>query len=416
MSYDAIVVGARCGGAATAMALARRGYRTLLLDRATFPSDIMSTHLVKPSGVSRLRRWGLLPRVAASGCPPLTTISVDLGDFTLTASLPPVDGLSEMFAPRRTVLDTILVEAAVHAGAELREAVTVQDLSWSADTVSGVRARARNGTTFEERGRIVVGADGMRSRVARVVEAPAYDEVPTRACWYYSYWSGLALDAFRVHARRGRYVLAFPTNDALTCILVGWPLADFRTVRAAPEEHVHAALDAAAPDLGARVREGRREERYVGTADVPGYFRKPFGHGWALVGDAGYHRDPSTGWGIADAFRDAESLADAIDDGFTGRQPLDDALADYERARNAAARPYYERTCQAATLGSPPQAVLDLRAALRYQPAQASRYMGAIQGTVPILEYFAPENVARIMAGAPPSESDPARSPTADAG
>lgn len=416
MSYDAIVVGARCGGAATAMALARRGYRTLLLDRATFPSDIMSTHLVKPSGVSRLRRWGLLPRVATSGCPPVTVISVDLGDFALTAPLPPVDGLREMFAPRRTVLDTILVAAAVHAGAELREAVTVQDLLWSGDTVSGVRARTRKGTTFEERGRIVVGADGMRSRVAQVVEAPSYDEVPTRACWYYSYWSSLSLNEFRVHVRRGRYVLAFPTNDALTCILVGWPLADFHTVRAAPDEHVHAALAAAAPDLAARVREGQREERYVGTADVPGYFRRPFGRGWALVGDAGYHRDPSTGWGIADAFRDAELLADAIDDGFMGRRPLDETLADYERARNADARPYYERTCQAAALGSPPRAVLELRAALRYQPEETSRYLGAIQGTVSIREYFAPDNIARIIARAPPTEPAPVRIPIGDAG
>ena len=264
----------------------------------------MSTHLVKPSGVSRLRRWGLLPRVATSGCPPVTVISVDLGDFALTASLPPVDGLREMFAPRRTVLDTILVQAAVHAGAELRE----PSLSRISCGPEHGEWRARPHQT----GNDLRGARPdrrWRRRHAFAGRASCrgahYDEVPTRACWYYSYWSSLALDEFRVHVRRGRYVLAFPTNDALTCILVGWPLADFHTVRAAPDEHVHAALASAAPDLAARVREGRREERYIGTADVPGYFRRPFGRGWALVGDAGYHRDPSTGWGIADAFRDA---------------------------------------------------------------------------------------------------------------
>jgi flavin-dependent dehydrogenase len=402
MTYDVIIVGARCGGAPTAMLLARRGYRTLLVDRSTFPSDIMSTHLIKPSGVLRLGRWGLLPRVVATGCPPISRITVNVGDFPLTATLPAIRGLDAMYAPRRIVLDRILVDAAVEAGVELREAVSVSRIAREGDRVVGIEGRTRHGAMVRERARIVVGADGMRSLVAKEVQARTYDGAPTRACWYYSYWSGVGLDEFRVHSRPGRYVLAFPTNEGLTCMLLGWPREDFHAVRADVEAAVGAVLSEVDVDLAGRVRAGRREERYVGTADVPGYFRKPFGAGWALVGDAGYHLDPCSGWGIANAFRDAELLADGVHAGFTGLRPLDDALADYETARNRDARPYYERTCQVATLRGASEGLLRLRAALRHQPGETSRFMGAVQGTLSVEEYFAPANIRRVLDAAPP--------------
>ena len=183
-------------------------------------------------------------------------------------------------------------------------------------------------------------------------------------------------------------------------MLFGWPIEEFHAVRAGVARAIHAVLSEVDHDLGERIHHGRQEERYVGTADVPGYFRKPFGPGWALVGDAGYHRDPCSAWGIADAFRDAELLADAIDTGLTERRLLDEALADYEIARNTEARPYYERTCQLAELRGAPPALLRLRAALRQQPGEASRFMGAVQGTVPVDEYFAPSNIERILAAA----------------
>jgi flavin-dependent dehydrogenase len=396
--WDAIVVGARCGGAPTAMGLARRGLRTLLLDRGRFPSDIMSTHFLKPSGVRQLHRWGLLPRVVASGCPPITTMTIDLGDGPLSAPLPPITDLDVAYAPRRFVLDAILVDAAVAAGVELREGVSVQDLVSADDRITGVRARMPGQRMFEERAGIVIGADGMRSTVARIVKAESYDEVPTLACWYYSYWSGLGVDDFRLYTRPGQLIIAFPTNDELTCILVGWPVAQFHAVRADIERSAHAALAHAAPDLHARLPRARRDERYVGTADVPGYFRKPFGPGWALVGDAGYHRDPSTGWGIADAFRDADLLVEAIAGSGDGGT-LATALASYESTRNAAARPYYERTTQLAALAPPAPAALALSAALRRQPEEASRFMGAVQGSLSIDDYFAPDNIQRILAG-----------------
>ncbi len=360
----------------------------------------MSTHLIKPSGLLRLRRWGLLARLVATGCPPVRQITVHAGDFPLTAALPAIDGLDTLLAPRRTVLDKILVDAAVEAGVELRETIGVSGLLSEGDRVAGIQGRTRGGARVEERARIVIGADGMRSIVAKTVKASAYDEYPTRACWYYSYWSGVNLEEFRIYTPPSRYILAFPTHHGLTCMLFGWPLEEFDAVRQDVEGAVERVLSELDPELAERARGGRREERYVGTADIPGYFRKPFGPGWALVGDAGYHRDPSTGWGIADAFRDAELLASAIDAGFSGRRPLEEALADYEVARNADARPYYERTCQLAELRGAPPALLRLRAALRQQPEEASRFMGAVQGTVALDEFFARSNIDRILAAA----------------
>src|SRR5690349_7367167 len=176
--YDAIVVGARCAGAPTAMLLARQGYKVLLLDRAGFPSDTLSTHFIQPPGVARLARWGLLDRVAASNCPPAHRLVFDVGPFALVGTPPPVDGIADCYGPRRQVLDTILVEAAVQTGAELREHFTVTELLMDGERVRGIRGHAAGGATVTEEARIVIGADGLRSFVARSVQAPAYDARP----------------------------------------------------------------------------------------------------------------------------------------------------------------------------------------------------------------------------------------------
>ena len=173
--YDAIVVGARCAGAPTAMLLARKGYRVLLVDRATFPSDlVLSTHFVWQPGIARLQRWGLLDNIRASHCPPIAFFHLDLGPFTLTGAPPPAEGVTTAYSPRRIVLDYALVEAAVAAGAELREGFAVQELLRDGDRVAGIRGRATGGKTVTEGARIVIGADGMHSLVARAVHAEAY--------------------------------------------------------------------------------------------------------------------------------------------------------------------------------------------------------------------------------------------------
>lgn len=398
--YDAIVVGARCAGSPTAMLLAQKGYQVLLVDRARFPSDTVSTHYIHQPGVARLKRWGQLERVAASNCPPVRHQLFDVGPFQLRGAPPPADGVAVGYAPRRSVLDKILVDAAAAAGVEVRERFAVDALVVDGERVTGVRGRAAGGATVTEQARLVVGADGLRSLVARGVRARAYNVRPTLTCAYYSYWSDVPVDGPELYPRPGRMIVAAPTNDGQTLVIVYWPKDAFHDVRAAIEGRFLEALDLA-PGLAERVRHGTRGERFRGTADLRNLYRRPYGPGWALVGDAGYHKDPITAQGISDAFRDAELLAEAVADGFSGRRPMAEALADYERRRNEASLPIYGLTCQLAGLEPPPLELQRLFAALRHDQGQTDRFFGAIAGTVPVPDFFDPENLGRIIDGAP---------------
>lgn len=338
--YDAIVVGARCAGSPVAMLLARAGHRVLLVDKSTFPSDKLSTHYIQPYGVDKLRDWGLLDEVVATGVPAIKRFAVYQGDTLLME--PPMDG-AVAYCPRRYLLDQILVDAAVAAGVELRTGFRVDEIIMDGDTVTGVAGRSGGGETVREQARCVIGAEGHHSIVADAVHAERYRERPSLSGGYYSYWSGVELDGAEVHVSDGGGVLAFPTNDGLTCIAAGRDVAGFHAYRDDIEGTFFSILDAA-PAFAAKVRAGKREERWMGTADVPNFFRKPYGRGWALVGDAGYMKDPVTGLGIADAFRDAGFLGEALDEVLSGRAPAEQALSRYQQRRDEAASPMYEVT------------------------------------------------------------------------
>src|SRR5262245_45554122 len=305
--FDVIIVGARCAGSPTSMLLARRGFKVLLVDRATFPSDTISTHILWPHGAEILVRWQVLARLAATGVPPICRqMTFDVGPFALRGTIPDANDGRGGFCPRRTVPDSLLVTAAAESGVEVREAFKVDQLLVRDETVIGIRGHTRGTRPIQELARVVIGADGVNSFVARAVRAPEYDVRPVAACGYYSYFSGVRQDDIELYVREHVAFGGAPTNGGLHLVMVNWPAGDFASVRADVEGHVWRALDAS-PDFGARVRAGRREERWYGTAGVPGYFRKPYGKGWALVGDASYNRDPITAQGISDAFRDAES-------------------------------------------------------------------------------------------------------------
>lgn len=400
MIYDAIIVGARCAGAATALLLARRGYRVLLLDRSAFPSDTISGHFILHGGVRKLAEWGLLSELLATGCPPVTRVASDWGDFMLDGVMPAPDQLPGCVGPRRTVLDELLVRAATAAGAELAEGVVVEGLLSDGEQVAGVRGRAAGGAALAERARIVIGADGKRSTVARLAGAPSYMEQPPMTCWYMAYWAGFPCDGLEMHWRPGRLVFAFPTNDQLTQVAVAWPHHEFERFRADIAGGYRATL-AQMPALAERLGEARQAERFVGMADLPNFFRRPYGSGWALVGDAGHHKDPTLARGISDAFCDAALLAEAVDAGLSGRQPIGEALARYEQQRNARAIPENEANLQAARLhGWDTPEAIGLRAALRHSPAEAGRFYAARLQVIPPGEFFAPQNLGRIMAQA----------------
>ncbi len=396
--YDAIVVGARCAGSPTAMLLARKGYRVLMVDRASFPSDTLSTHMIHAPGIAALSRWGLLDQVVATGCPPVETYSFDFGPFTIAGNPRPSDGIATAYAPRRTLLDKILVDAAAQAGAEVRERFTMQDLVIENGTVVGIRGHGIDKKTVVERARVVIGADGRNSHVARVVEAEQYNDKPMLQWSYYTYWSGLPVSGFEIVIRPDRGWGALPTNDGLTLLVVGWPYTESAAYKSDVEGNYLKTLELV-PEIADRVRRATREERFSGGA-VPNFFRKPYGTGWALVGDAGYNKDPITAQGMSDAFRDAELCSTALDETFNGGRPFNDAMADYHSTRDAAVLPIYEFTTQLATLQAPPMEMQQLLGAVHGNRDAMDDFASITAGTVSPAEFFDPQNIGRIMGAA----------------
>jgi len=400
-TYDVIVVGARCAGSPTAMLLARKGYKVLLVDRATFPSDTISTHLIHSPGVSILKQWGLLDRVVATGCPPIDTYAFDMGPFVISGA-PGTDDAPVAYGPRRTVLDKLLVDAASEAGVQVREGFTVQEVLREDGRVIGIRGHGRGGQTVTEHARVVVGADGLYSLVARAVAPEQYNEKPQLEAGYYTYWSGLPMNGrFEAFDRDDRAWAAWPTNDDLTLVIVGWPFAQFEANKADVEGNYLEAFERA-PEFQERIRAARREERFVG-ASVPNFFRRPFGPGWALVGDAGYNKDFITAQGIADAFRDAELCANALHESFSGARSFDVAMQAYQTARDEHVLAMYEFTCQFASFTPPSPDMQQFFKAVHGNQAAMDGFARVFAGVTSPAEFFSEENVGSIIAPGSPS-------------
>jgi flavin-dependent dehydrogenase len=295
------------------------------------------------------------------------------------------------------VLDKILVDAAVASGAELREDFTVDELLWEGDRVVGIKGHGHSGGPVEERARIVIGADGIHSFVAKAVGAEEYDAYPPLVAAYYSYWSGFDADDIEQYVRPYGGFAIFPTNDDLTLIVTGWQSARFHEIREDVEGHVQKE-HAQAPSVVERLKSAKREDKWYGTVGVPNYFRKPYGNGWALVGDAGYIKDFLTAQGISDAFIDAESLTEALDAGFSDRRPLEEALAEHHSTRDEERKPLYDFSRQLATLEPPPPEMQQLFGAMARNQEATNQFFSAITGATPMAEFFAPENMGKIFA------------------
>lgn len=357
----------------------------------------MSSHFLWQRGAARLQDWGLLERLVARGCAPITEITFDVGPVQLTGNGPAVGGASDTYCPRRTVLDTVLVEAAVEAGADLIDGFVVTDVSWSEGRVTGVEGHARGSTSCTLRGRVVVGADGLHSTIAQRVAAPVSTYHPPLTRVHYSYWSGLQGLGAAFHARAGRLVLVWPTNDDLTCIYVAWPHDESAAVVADLDASFSAALELV-PGLREHVASGERAHRFVGTGDLPNQYRTSAGPGWALAGDAGHHKDPSTGMGMSDAFLAADLLAEAIDDGLCGRQPIDAALAGYEQRRDALTANGFELTLQTARLAPLSPRLASFYGAAAERPELTERIFGVLGGCIPARDVFSESAMRAALA------------------
>lgn len=369
---------------ATAMLLARKGYKVLLVDRASFPSDTLSTHMIHAPGVAALNRWSLLDKVRASGVPPVREYSFDFGPFTISGSPRPVDGIATGYARLRTVLDTILVEAAAAAGAEVRTQFNVDEVLFTDGVVTGVRGHSR--TWVVEKARVVIGADGRNSSVVRAVEPYQYNERPKLERAYYTYWSNLPVDGFRTFVRPNRGFAAVETNDGLTMVVVGWPYAEAQAYRADVEGNYLATLELA-PEFAGLVRAAKREEQFLGGS-IPGYFRRPFGPGLALVGDAAYHKDPITAQGISDAFHDAEQCVHALDAWLSGGSEYDAVMSAYQQNRDARVAGTYDFTAQLATLEPPTPEMQQMLGAVARRRDAMNAFVSMIAGTMPPEELF----------------------------
>jgi 2-polyprenyl-6-methoxyphenol hydroxylase-like FAD-dependent oxidoreductase len=344
--YDVIVVGGRVAGAATAMLLARAGLRVLVIEAARQGTDTLSTHALMRGGVTQLHRWGLLDAVVASGTPAIRATQFTYGDDTETVDIRASDGISALRAPRRTLLDTLLLEEARAAGADIRSPARVTRLLTERGKVRGVEGIARGtGASFQATATITVGADGRGSAVAEAVDAEFQRRGTASGAIIYGYFPRLARDRYHWAYRRGAAAGVVPTGDGLACVWAGAATVRFNTLRSNSLETAFRLLLAeAAPQVAQSIANTASAGRLRGFPGMPGYLRSCGGPGWALVGDAGYYKDPITAHGITDALRDAELLARAILDAPRGGPAQLAALRDYQHTRNRLSEPLFDLT------------------------------------------------------------------------
>ncbi|MFJ9715317.1 NAD(P)/FAD-dependent oxidoreductase [Streptomyces sp. NPDC101213] len=394
--YDVMVIGARCAGSPTAMLFARQGYRVLLLEKARFPQDTLSSHYIHQQGVALLDRWGLLDGLRDAGCRPITHQSYEAPGVRIDGFSLPIDGLRTTYAPRRYVLDPILADGAVAAGVEFRQSCAVNDLLFEDDRVVGVRYTTPGGAEATERARLVVGADGMRSLVARKAGAHHVIEHPRMTCTYYSYWSGVPAH-FELYERPGRWIGVIPTNDDLTLLMAYFPQEDFSEVRKAVEPAYLDAFRTTAPEVYERMSAGRREEQLYGTGHQENYFRKAFGPGWALVGDAVNHKDSITARGITEAFVQAQSLTENIGDRLYDDAALEAALRRYEDELGDEALDHYQGALNVAELK--PEGRVEMLRKLAGHQGLIDRYFSTLSGACSIDDFYNDELLTLLDQG-----------------
>ena len=339
-SYDIVVVGARCAGAATAMLLAREGARVLVVDRDAPGTDSLSTHALMRGAVMLLADWGLVPGLIAAGTPPITATTFAYGDERILVPIRPGLGVEALIAPRRHLLDAQLVAAARAAGAEIRHRTALTGLERGPDgAVRGVRLTGPEGVTHVRAG-LMIGADGRRSSLARMVGAEVTRRGRHAAAVVYAHLPGLPDQGTRWHYGPGIAGGAIPTNDGAHCVFASVSPDRFRSELrgnlAVGFPRILAEID---PELAAAAGPNASPRAFAGE---PGFFRRAQGRGWALVGDAGYFKDPITAHGITDALRDAWLLSRAILNG--------EPLARYEEARDALSAPLFDVTDRIAAL------------------------------------------------------------------
>jgi flavin-dependent dehydrogenase len=375
MDVDAIIVGARCAGAATALLLARAGARVLLVDRGAYGADTLSTHALMRGAVMQLHRWDVLPAIITAGTPAVRSTTFSYREQDIAVPIEPRHGVGALYAPRRTLLDRTLVDAAADSGAEVRHGVRVDDVVVDArGRVRGITA-VGHGTRLRIDADIVIGADGLRSGIAERVDAATLVKGRHAAGILYSYWQDCPVDGYYWKFGAGVSLGAIPTNDGATCVFVAAPAARLRSeIRGdAPSATYRRLIREVSTGFDARLQEARQVEPVRGFGGETGFIKRGIGDGWALVGDAGYFKDPLTAHGITDALRDAELLARAIAKGGAA------ALRDYEATRLDLSGALFEITDRVASFAWTDEEVQALHRAFSAEMSREVRALAALE-------------------------------------
>jgi flavin-dependent dehydrogenase len=343
---DAVVVGGRVAGAATALLLARAGLDVVLVERAAAGSDTVSTHAFMRTGVLQLSRWGLLGAIQRAGTPAVRrTVFHHAGLEPVRVTLRPRGGVDALYAPRRTVLDAILLDAACAAGAEVVRGSVTELVRDAGGRASGVRVVEPGRPARTLRARLTIGADGIASVVARQAGAQVLEQGRHASAILYRYYEGLPTDGYEWVYAPGTGAGLIPTNAGQTCAFVATTPRTMRDLRRHGTEGAFARLvHRAGGSLTERTLDARPVGRLHGWGGRPGYLRQAHGPGWALVGDAGYFKDPITTHGMTDALRDAQLLTDAVVAAASGRIHERVAMAQYQALRDRFSRRLFEAT------------------------------------------------------------------------
>jgi flavin-dependent dehydrogenase len=383
MEYDVLIIGSRVAGSSLALLLGKRGHRVLLVDRDRFPSDTLSTNVILPHGISLLSDLGVLADVEAAGFRRITRARTYIDDLFFEGPIGP-PGVYYL-VPRRTNLDAILLDHATRqATVDSWSETIAEDLIRDADRVAGAVVRTADGRKHEIRARVVVGADGKDSAVAKWVKAPVYDEEPAIRPVYYGYYEGVkplpepTLELFFVRDRIG---FLFPMQPGVDCLILELQPDDFNAFRANPKAMFEETFRAL-PYMASRLENATLQDRIFGTRGVPNRFRKPYGPGWVLTGDAGHVKDSSTGFGIRDALLQSFLLSDLLDAVLNGAD-WELKLSEFESTRDRIMKSSYQSTIAATQLQDLPPAELNWFRGILANPHLCRAFMQSIARALP---------------------------------
>jgi flavin-dependent dehydrogenase len=361
--YDVVVVGARCAGSPLAALLARQGVRVAVIERVSFPRDTLSSHIFETDALTFLARLGVIDKLRGTGAPLVGRTNMRVEDVELSMDLPLRPGdVGGIASVRRTLLDPILADAAEEAGADLRMGATVTGLLEEDDRIVGVRI-ARGGGEEELHARLVVGADGRHSTVAKLCGARRYNVTPNQRLSYWAYFEDADIGSeptFLTHRWGDRFMLAIPADSGLYQVLI-WPeMSELDRFRADPDAAFAAHARICEPIADA-LRGARQVGKVLGAVGWEGFFREASGKGWVLSGDAGHFKSPAPGRGIGDAFLQADSLSTAILAALGGSdEALDRTMARRGRERDREFAEHYWLACDLEDPGPVPAVLTEI--------------------------------------------------------